>query len=132
MAAEAGGILDTRNTSGIQNFDGTDANWESWRVKFAAYAYLAGVGAFLDVAAEQTAFIMKQGLDAAVVLVSKSAHAFLLCSSQNCKGKALSVVSPIPRIHGLEAWRVFKDEYEEEGGNCVAALLRRILNPRAR
>ena len=33
MVAETGGILDTRNTIGVPNFDGTDANWESWRVK---------------------------------------------------------------------------------------------------
>ena len=129
MAAEAGGILDT---SGIQNVDGTDANWESWRVKFAAYACLAGTGALLDIAAEQTVFIVNQCLDAAAILVSRSAHAFLACSSQNCEGKALSVVSPVPRRHGLEAWRVFVDEYEEEGGNRMAALLRSILNPCAR
>ena len=56
VAAEAGGIFNTRNTIDIPNFDGTDANSESWWVKFEAYADLAGLGAHLDVAAEQTAF----------------------------------------------------------------------------
>ena len=41
MPAEAGGILHTRNTIGITNLDGTDANWENWRVKFEASAGLA-------------------------------------------------------------------------------------------
>ena len=54
MAAETGGILDTRNTIGVSNFDGTDANWKRWRVKFEAYADLANMGAYLGVAAEQT------------------------------------------------------------------------------
>ena len=61
MAAEASGILDTGNTSGIPNFDGTDANWGSWRVQFEAYAHLAGLGAHLDIAAEQAAFIKDGG-----------------------------------------------------------------------
>ena len=42
--ALTGGILDTRNTIGVPIFEGTDANWESWRVKFEAYADLAGMG----------------------------------------------------------------------------------------
>ena len=66
MAAEAGGILDIRNIIGIPNFDDTDATWESWRAKFEACADMAGMGAHLDVAAEQTAFIKHDGPDAPV------------------------------------------------------------------
>ena len=43
MSDEAGGILDTTNTIGIHNFDGSDANWKGWRVKFEAYADLANI-----------------------------------------------------------------------------------------
>ena len=53
VTAEAGGILDTRNTIGVPIYDGADAKWESWRVKFEALADLANMGAHLDVAAEQ-------------------------------------------------------------------------------
>ena len=74
MTAEAGGIQDTRNTIGAPNFDGTDANWESWRVKFAACADLANMGAHLDVVAEQTSFITHDGLDANSVTISKSSR----------------------------------------------------------
>ena len=62
MTAEAGGTLGTRNTVGVPNFDGSDANWESWQVKFKAYADLANMGAHLDVAAEPTSFIKHDGL----------------------------------------------------------------------
>ena len=44
MTPEAGGILDTRNTIGVPIFDGTDANWERWRVKFEASADWAKCG----------------------------------------------------------------------------------------
>ena len=33
MSAAKGGILDTINTFGFPDFDGTDANLESWRVQ---------------------------------------------------------------------------------------------------
>ena len=49
-----------------------------------------------------------------------------------CEGEALALVSLVPESHGFEAWRVLKDEYEGKGGNRMAALLRGILNPRAR
>ena len=129
MAAEAGGIPDRRHTNGIPNFDGADAKWESWRVKFEVYADLAGVGAHLDIAAEKTAYITNDGLDAGAVLVSRTVHALLITK---CEGEALSLVSLVPRRHGLEAWRVLKDECERKGGHRMAALLRGSLKPRAR
>ena len=49
-----------------------------------------------------------------------------------CEGRALSLASLVPRRFGLEAWRVLEEEYEGKGGNRTAALLRGILNPRAR
>ena len=57
LLVEEGDILDTTNTIGIPNFDGSDANWEGWRVKFEAYAALANVGTHLDVAAKKSSFI---------------------------------------------------------------------------
>ena len=78
MTAEAGGIMDSRNTIGVPIFDGTDADWESWRVKFEAYADLANMGAHLDVPAEQTSFITHDGLDANSATISKTVHALLI------------------------------------------------------
>ena len=40
-------------------------------------ADLAGLGTFLDIAAEQTALITNEGLDAGAVLVSRTAAALL-------------------------------------------------------
>ena len=48
------------------------------------------------------------------------------------RGQSVVLVSQVPRRHGLEAWRLLKEEYEGQGGNRTAALLRTILNPRAR
>ena len=111
---------------GLPNFDGTDAGWESWRVKFQAYADLADIGAHLEVAAEQTSFIKHEGLDAHILLVSRAVYALLITK---CEGKPLSLVCLVPRRFGLEAWRVLKDEYQEKGGNRMAARVRGILNP---
>ena len=94
MAAEAGGILNTRNTIGFPNFDGTDANWEGWRVKFEASADLSGMGAQLDAAAEPPAFIKHKSLDANSLLASRTVHALLITK---CESKALSLVSLVPR-----------------------------------
>ena len=60
------------------------------------------------------------------MLVSRTVHALFITK---CNGNALSQVSPVRRRHGL--WRVLKDEYEENGGHRLAALLRGIFNPRA-
>ena len=60
---------------------------------------------------------------------STTVHALLVTKFE---GKALSLVSLVPRRHGIEAWRVLKEEYEDKGGNRTAALLRVILNPRVR
>ena len=98
-------------------------------MKFKAYADLANMGAHLDVAAEQTSFITHDGLDSNSVTMSKTVHALLI---RKCEGKALSLVSFVPRRFGLEAWRVLKEGYEGTSGNRTAALLRDILDPSAR
>ena len=46
-------------------------------------------------------------------------------------GKALGIVQLVGKGEGLEAWRQLKVEYEGKSGNRQAALLRRLLNPRA-
>ena len=46
-------------------------------------------------------------------------------------GKALGIVQLVGKGEGLETWRQLKLEYEGKSGNRQAALLRRILNPRA-
>ena len=71
-------------------------------MKFEACAELANMGAILDVAGEQTSSIKHDSLDD-----SKTVHALLFTK---CEGKALSLVSLVPRRHGLEAWRVPKEE----------------------
>ena len=124
LTADAGSILDTRNTIGVPIFDGTDANCEGWRVTLEACADLANMGSHLDVAAEQTSFITHDCLDANSVTITKTVHAKLI---RKCEGKALSLVSLVPRRFGLEAWRVLKEEYEGNGGNRTAALFERIL-----
>ena len=94
MTAEVGGILDTRNTMGVQIFDGTDANWESWRVDFEAFADLANMGAHLDVAAEQTSFITHVGLDANSVTISRTVHA-LLTTIEGARDADARLVAPM-------------------------------------
>ena len=79
----------------------------------------------LDVAAEQSSLIRHDGLDDNSLLISKTVRALHITK---CEGKALSLVSLDPRRQGFEALRVFKEEYE---GKC-GALVRGILNPRAR
>ena len=74
MSAEASGILDTGNTIGIPNFDGSHANWDSRRVKFEAYADLANRGTHLDVAAETSTFIRHN--------LSNSVHALLIAKCE--------------------------------------------------
>ena len=111
------------------NFDSTGAHWESRRAKFQAYADVSGMGAHLDVAAEQAATTKNEGLDAGAVLVSGAVHVLLITK---CEGEALSLVSLVSRRHGLEASRVLNGEYKGKVGNRMAAFLRGILNPRAR
>ena len=106
MTVEAGDILGTNNTIGVPNFDGTDANWERWRVQFEAYADLAQMGAHLDVAAEQTSFIKHDGLDANSLTMNRTVHSSLI---SRCEGKALSLVSLVLRRFRLEVWRVPKE-----------------------
>ena len=88
MAAEAGGLLDAKNTIDISNFDGTEESWKKLASTVRS-ADLAGMVAHLD-AAEQTAFIKQQGLDANSLLVSGTIHAL---RSTKCECKLLSLVS---------------------------------------
>ena len=83
----------------IPDFDGTDANWENWRCKLD----LGGIGARLEIAAEQTAFITNEGVDALAVVVSRTVHALLITK---CERTALFQVSSGLRRQGFEAWRV--------------------------
>ena len=70
-------------------------------MKFEAYADLANMGTHLDVTAEQSSFISHD------LLICKTVHALLITK---CEGNALSLVSVVLRRHGLEAWRVLKQE----------------------
>ena len=83
-------------------------------MKFEAHADLASMGALQDVAAEQTSFIRHGGLDANSVTITRTVHALLITE---CEGEAPSLVSLVPRRFALEAWRVFKEEYEGKGGS---------------
>ena len=129
MSADASGILDTRSTIGTPNFDRSDANWESWRVKFEAYADPANKGTHLNAAAEQSLFIRHDGLDDNSLLISKTVHALLITK---CRCKALSLVSLAPRRHGfegIEAWRVLKEEYGGQRWKSHSSALERHPQP---
>ena len=68
MSADASGILDTRNTIRTPNFDGSDANWESWRAKFETYAGLAK----RTLLQNSKSFIRHDGLDDNSLLTIKT------------------------------------------------------------
>ena len=125
----AASVIDTRNTISVPTFDGSDANWDAWRTKFEAYADLTGVGNYLEAAEAETDFISNGRMTEDPLAASTTLYALLVTKTD---GKALSLVTLVPRRHGLEAWRVLKGEYEGRGGNRVAALLRGVLNPKAR
>ena len=61
-----------------------------------------GMVTHLDVAAEQSSFVRHDGLDDNSLLISNTVHALLITK---CEGKALSLISLVPRRHGFEAWR---------------------------
>ena len=154
-APGTGGILDTRNTIGIPNIDGTDANWGRWRVKFEAYAELARTGACLDVAAEQSSFIRHNGVDdnghrlvnsccvapscvfaihGLPTLMRCHHHHLLVSKNGSClahhevrRQSSVSGLTGSSTSHGLGTWRVLKEEHEGKGGNPTSALLRGIL-----
>ena len=70
------------------------------------------MGTHLDVAAEQWSFIRHDGLDDNSLSIMRTVNAVLVTKFD---GNALSMVSLVPRRHGLEAWRVFKAEQEGTG-----------------
>ena len=87
------------------------------------------MGGHLGVAAEQTSFITHDGLDANSLTTSRTVHALLVTE---CEGKALSLVSLVPRRLEVEPWRVLREEYEGKSGHRTVVLLRGSLNPRAK
>ena len=62
------------------------------------------MGAHLDVLADQTAFIKHEGLDAISLVVIGTVYALFIIK---CEGKALALVSWVPRRFGLEVWQRF-------------------------
>ena len=128
MTAEAGGILDTRNAIGVPIFDGTDAKWESWRVKVEVRTWQTWEHIWASLQNKHLSSRMMVWTRT-VPRPAKTVHALLITK---CEGKALSLVSLFFRRFGLEAWRVLKEEYEGNGGNRTAALAKGILDPRTR
>ena len=126
MAAEESGIgthgtqLESRSSTVLTQ------TGRVWRVKFEAYADLAKMGAHLDVAAEQLSFITHDGLDTNSVTISKTVHTLLITK---CQGKALSLVSLVPRRFGLEARRVLKVEYEGKKWHSHSSARERYSQP---
>ena len=90
---------------------------------------MADLGEHMEIAEKQTQFLNNDTMVERALQVSKTVYALLITKTE---GKALSLVSLVPRRHGLEAWRLLKEEYEGRGGNRTAALLRGILNPGAK
>ena len=103
MSADAGGILDIKNTTGISNFDSSDANWESWRMRFEAQAGLANMVTHLDVAAEQSFFVRHDGLYDNSLLISNTVHALLITK---CEGKSRWLLNVRALKHGVPQTRV--------------------------
>ena len=97
-------------------------------MKFEAYADLVNMGTHLDFAAEQSSFIRHDGLDDNSLLISKTVRALYITK---CEGKALSLVSLVPRRQDFEAWRVFKEEYDCKCGNRTAAFSREASSTHA-
>ena len=110
MTSEADDILDTRNTIGVRNLDGYDANWESWRVKVEVHADLATYG---------TTFGPR----------CRTVHSLLITK---CEGKISSLVSLVLRRFELEVWRPFKEDCEGKDENRTAVFMRGMLNALAR
>ena len=52
-----------------------------------------------------------------------------LARQTKCEGEALSLVSLVPRPHGLEAWRVLKDELRGEQRKSYGSALERHPQP---
>ena len=125
----ASNLVDTRLDLRTPTFGGDDAGWESWCMKFEAYAHLVGLGPGMETAAENDGHIDLDTLNAEALVQSRNLYALLI---GKCDGRALSIISLVPRKNGYEAWRMLKKEYEGTGGARSAAILRGILNPRSR
>ena len=120
-------FLDTRGDVRVQSLSGLDAEWDTFRLKFEAYTDLLGMGEFMDAAEQEAGMIDNATLKVVgAVDCSKALYALLIAK---CEGKALGVITLVPRRHGLEAWRLLKAEYEGKQGSRIAAMLRGILNP---
>ena len=127
--AAAPSFVDTRLDLKTPNFDGTDASWEAWCLKFEAYGHLVGLGPIMEGAAASADPIDVDVLTDAQALAARNLYALLI---SKCDGRALSVVALVASKNGAEAWRRLKAEYEGHGGARIAAMLRGILNPRSR
>ena len=90
-------------------------------------ADLANMGAHLDLEAEHTGCRTKVWTQPPCWWGGQLTRR----SFTKCEGEALPSGFPW-FLDVMEAWRVKKDEYEGKDGHRMAALLRGILNPRAR
>jgi hypothetical protein len=120
-------FLDTKGGIRGQSFSGSDADWDSFRLKFEAYTDLLGIGGYMDAAENEINRIgnaTPSNQDA--VNCSKALYALLIVK---CEGNALGILTLVPQRYRLEAWRLLDGEYEGKQGSRIAAMLREILYP---
>ena len=101
--ADGMAIVDTRLDVKVSTFDGADANWFTWCLRFEAYVGLLGWSTYVD-----TAAIQPGALDMAAFGPNATATAHGMCNLllSSVEGKALATIRTTPRHNGLECLRL--------------------------
>ena len=102
-------FVDTKLDLRTPSFDGNDAAWESWSLKFEAYCELVGMTSQMGIAAAQAAPIDLSGMSDVSLELTKSLYALLASKTDD---RALALVSLIP--------------FKKHGGARTAAMLRGV------
>ena len=131
MAAMANGVqmLDTRTEMKVNSFNGDDAQWQIWTLRFEAYTALLGWEDLMAAAAEATVPIHMDSIGDENVRYGKQLWHLLL---SKCDGRALGIIRGAGKHNGFESWRLLKAEYESREGGRFTAMLRYVLNPGAK
>ena len=93
-------FVDTRLDLRTPNFDGIDAHWGSWVLKFEAYCHLAGLGDVMEAATSSLIAIVMEELGEEAQTKSKNLYALLV---SKCDGRALALISLTKGKNGFEA-----------------------------
>ena len=133
MAASAGVSLDTRSLGKLANFSGKDEDWPLWSWRAESWLSLipqADPGwensELLEQSAARAGPIDLAAMPPSVQEYGKIVYLFL---SQVLEGKALQKARSVPRGHGLELWRLMKQDNEGANGGRGTAVLIGLLTP---